>query len=188
MTWRAISAWWLTWCAVSAWPYVAGSEGMDIVGGGGGNGGAGSLYGHTFGGIDGGSGVGGGGGVGFDSIYSQTIGGDEGGGGGSVGGVDSLYGQRGGGDGGIGGGDGGNGGGGGGEGVDIGFYDSSAAGNMLVILAAALYAGYTAGIRYLLPDDSKVSMLLFLGEAVQVDSIKTRVESACGVCNQRFKV
>lgn len=36
-------------------------------------------------------------------------------------------------------------------------------GNVLCVLAAAMYAGYTAGIKYMLPDDSKVSMLLFLG-------------------------
>ena len=36
-------------------------------------------------------------------------------------------------------------------------------GNSLCVLAAALYAGYTAAIRWALPDDPETSMLLFLG-------------------------
>lgn len=36
-------------------------------------------------------------------------------------------------------------------------------GNFLCVLAAALYAGYTAAIRWALPDDPETSMLLFLG-------------------------
>ena len=36
-------------------------------------------------------------------------------------------------------------------------------GNGLCVLAAALYAGYTAAIRWALPDDPETSMLLFLG-------------------------
>lgn len=38
-----------------------------------------------------------------------------------------------------------------------------ALGNFLCVLAAALYAGYTAAIRWALPDDPETSMLLFLG-------------------------
>ena len=41
--------------------------------------------------------------------------------------------------------------------------ESTNFGNFLTVLAAALYAGYTTAIRYLLPDDPQVSMLLFLG-------------------------
>ena len=41
--------------------------------------------------------------------------------------------------------------------------ESTNFGNFLTVLAAALYAGYTTAIRYLLPDDPRVSMLLFLG-------------------------
>ena len=40
---------------------------------------------------------------------------------------------------------------------------SAAFGNVLTVLAAALYAGYTAAIRWALPDDPETSMLLFLG-------------------------
>ena len=40
--------------------------------------------------------------------------------------------------------------------------ESTNFGNFLTVLAAALYAGYTTAIRYLLPDDPRVSMLLFL--------------------------
>lgn len=36
-------------------------------------------------------------------------------------------------------------------------------GNALCVIAAALYAGYTAAIRWALPDDPETSMLLFLG-------------------------
>ena len=40
---------------------------------------------------------------------------------------------------------------------------NAAFGNFLCVLAAALYAGYTAAIRWALPDDPETSMLLFLG-------------------------
>ena len=42
-------------------------------------------------------------------------------------------------------------------------YPDAGLGDFLTVLAAAMYAGYTAGIRYSLPDDPEVSMLLFLG-------------------------
>ena len=44
-------------------------------------------------------------------------------------------------------------------------------GNFLCILAAAMYAGYTAAIRYFLPDDPETSMLLFLGTLGAVNLI-----------------
>ena len=52
-----------------------------------------------------------------------------------------------------------------GDGSDTGTRTAADArfGDFLTVVAAALYAGYTAGIRYHLPDDPKVSMLLFLG-------------------------
>ena len=52
-----------------------------------------------------------------------------------------------------------------GDGSDAGTRTAADArfGDFLTVVAAALYAGYTAGIRYHLPDDPKVSMLLFLG-------------------------